>query len=282
MYRRPDDLDAALRWLADDAPVVLAGGTDVYPARVDRPLPPAVLDLSRIASLRGITHGPAGWRIGATTTWTDLLRADLPPGFDALKQAACEVGGPQVQNRGTIGGNLCNASPAADGVPALLALDAEVELAGPRGPRRLPLAGFVLGPRRTARAADELLVAVHLPAIDTTVRSAFAKLGHRRYLVISIAMVAVAVALDTADRVARVALAVGACGPVACRLAGLEAQLTGTPRATLAERARDALDREPSRWLAPLAPIDDIRGSGEYRLDAVATLLVRALAQAVR
>ena len=110
---------------------MLAGGTDFYPARVGRAIDEDVLDIGGIDVLRGITAGPAGWRLGATTTWSELLEADLPPLFDGLKQAAREVGGRQIQNAGTFAGNLCNASPAADGVPALLALDAEVELAGP-------------------------------------------------------------------------------------------------------------------------------------------------------
>ena len=127
MYVRPEDLGQALRSLAARPALVVAGGTDVYPARVGRPPGEGLLDLSRLASLRGVEAGPEAWRIGALTTWSDLARAGLPPALHALAQAAVEVGGPQVQNRGTVGGNLCNASPAADGVPVLLALDARVE-----------------------------------------------------------------------------------------------------------------------------------------------------------
>ena len=112
--------------------VVLAGGTDFYPARVGRAIGEDVLDIGGIAILRGISADRAGWRLGATTTWSELIEADLPPLFDGLKQAAREVGGRQIQNAGTLAGNLCNASPAADGVPCLLALDAEIEIAGPR------------------------------------------------------------------------------------------------------------------------------------------------------
>jgi len=277
VYRRPDDLGQALELLSTHRPAVLAGGTDFYPARVGRPEPSAVLDLSRVAGLRGISTPAGGWRIGALTTWTDVLRAPLPPLFAALQQAAAEVGGPQVQNRGTLGGNLCNASPAADGVPALLALGATIEIASRRGGRTLALDDFVLGPRRTALAADELLVAIRVPAHGPAARSRFLKLGHRRYLVISIAMVAAVVDVDAQDRAVSVALAVGSCSAVARRLPALEDRLLGLPRAALGARAAALLREDAAALLAPLSPIDDVRGSGRYRLDAVATLLPRAL-----
>src|SRR5690606_1490518 len=171
---------------------VLAGGTDFYPARVGRPLDEDVLDISAIQALRGIEVHADHVRIGATTTWTDLIEAELPPWFQCLKLAAREVGGWQVQNAGTIAGNLCNASPAADGVPALLALDARVE---PRSAREeqavtIPLAEFIRGNRRTARRPDQLVTAVLVPMPRHAARSDFLKLGARRYLVISIVMVA--------------------------------------------------------------------------------------------
>src|SRR5690606_16713582 len=143
------------------------------------------------------------WRIGAATTWTQVLRERLPHAFDGLKLAAREVGGVQVQNCGTVGGNLCNASPAADGVPPLLALDAAVELTGQAGSRMLPLADFITGPRRTARGPGELLTAVVVPAAAGAGRSHFAKVGARRYLLISIVMAAANVELDAQGRVVR-------------------------------------------------------------------------------
>ena len=275
MHGRPEELGEALRWLAQGRPAVVAGGTDFYPRRVGRPVEPELLDLSRLASLRGVQVGDTHWRIGALTTWTDVVRAGLPPALDALVEAALEVGGPQVQNRGTLGGNLCNASPAADGVPALLALDARVELASLRGTRTLPLAEFVLGPRRTALAPDELLVAILVPRGGPAARSRFLKLGHRRYLVISVAMVAAAIDVDEQDRITRAGVAVGACSAAACRLPALEAALAGTPRAALAGIAARVL-RDPQA-LAPLSPVDDVRGTARYRLDAAATLVARAL-----
>jgi CO/xanthine dehydrogenase FAD-binding subunit len=267
-YLRPTSLQDALAALARPS-TVLAGGTDFYPARVGRAIDENVIDITAIADLRGISGGPAGWRLGATTTWSELIETPLPPLFDGLKQAAREVGGRQIQNAGTLAGNLCNASPAADGVPPLLALDAEVELAGRAGTRRLPLASFIAGNRRTVLAPDELLVAIHVPQPARAARSAFLKLGARRYLVISIAMAAAT--LEVADgRVAKARVAVGACSAVAQRLPGLEAALIDAPLAALAERVA-------SEHLAPLSPIDDVRGSAAYRRDAVTTLLRRLL-----
>ena len=268
-YLRPTSLDEALQALARPW-TVLAGGTDFYPARVGRAIDEHVLDIGGIADLRGIAAEPHGWRLGATTTWSELRDAVLPPLFDGLKQAAREVGGRQIQNAGTIAGNLCNASPAADGVPPLLALDAEVELAGRAGTRRLPLSSFVTGNRRTVLAPGELLVAIHVPRPARDARSAFLKLGARRYLVISIAMAAATLEIED-GRVRAARIAVGACSAVAQRLPALEAALAGAAIDSLAERI------EPSQ-LAPLSPIDDVRGSAGYRLDAAVTLLRRLLA----
>ena len=268
-YLRPTSLDEALQALARPW-TVLAGGTDFYPARVGRAIDENVLDITAIAALRGIAAGPDGWRLGATTTWSQLLEAELPPLFDGLKQAAREVGGRQIQNTGTIAGNLCNASPAADGVPPLLALDAEVELMGRAGTRRLPLASFITGNRRTVLAPGELLVAIHVPRPIWPARSAFLKLGARRYLVISIAMAAATVEIED-NRIAAARIAVGACSAVAQRLPALELALVGVPL------DRDLAQRVEAAQLAPLTPIDDVRGSAAYRRDAGVTVLRRLL-----
>jgi CO/xanthine dehydrogenase FAD-binding subunit len=272
-YLRPTTLDEALQALARPW-TVLAGGTDFYPARVGQAIDENVLDIGGIGALRGIAAGPDGWRLGATTTWSELLESRLPPLFDGLKQAAREIGGRQIQNAGTIAGNLCNASPAADGVPPLLALDAEVELAGRAGMRRLQLASFITGNRRTVLAPGELLVAVHVPRPAHGARSAFLKLGARRYLVISIAMAAATLEIED-GRVATARIAVGACSAVARRLPALEAALAGAMIGSLA-------DRVDSSQVAPLSPIDDVRGSAGYRREAVVTLLRRLLMDLAR
>ncbi|SKA12752.1 CO or xanthine dehydrogenase, FAD-binding subunit [Enhydrobacter aerosaccus] len=270
-YLRPARLDEALEALARPF-TVLAGGTDFYPSRVGRAIDEDILDISNIGALRGISRSGAGWRLGATTTWSDLLAAELPPLFDGVKQAAREVGGRQIQNAGTLAGNLCNASPAADGVPPLLALDAEVELASRQGTRRLALSQFIQGNRRTERRPDELLVAIHVPEMRQEARSRFLKLGARRYLVISIVMAAATVeVVDGCVGTARIA--VGACSTAARRLPLLEAALVGTP---LDSGLTDRLD--PAH-LAPLAPIDDVRASADYRREAAFAVLRRLLAE---
>jgi CO/xanthine dehydrogenase FAD-binding subunit len=282
-YLRPASLPEALDALADAPRLVLAGGTDVYPAHTTRPVERPVLDISRVEGLRGIRReDDASWRIGATTTWTDIAESRLlPPAFDGLRQAARQVGGRQIQNAGTIAGNIVNGSPAADGTPNLLALDAVVECASAaRGVRRLPLVAFATGYRSTALLPDELVTAVIVGSAPDTARSTFHKLGSRAYLVISI--VAVAVVLEVRDgRVAAARVAVGACSPVPVRLVDLERDLVGAP----ADGAdRDSGGRSLSRLVEPrhleaLSPIDDVRAPAGYRFEAALTLVRRALAE---
>jgi CO/xanthine dehydrogenase FAD-binding subunit len=270
MYARPSDLSETLRLAAEPEARILAGGTDIFPATREGPLQGLFIDVTRLEALRGVSIAGDETRIGAATTWSDLIRANLPPAFNALKTAAREVGAVQIQNRGTIAGNLCNASPAADGVPPLLALDADVELASLRGIRRMPLAAFLTGNRRTALARDEVMTAIIVPTPAPTARSTFLKLGARRYLVISIAMVAVLLDIGE-DKVRAAAVAVGACSAVARRLPAVERRLLGA--AAFAGLGATV----PSEDLASIAPIDDLRASAGYRRDAALTLVRRAI-----
>lgn len=267
-YHTPRSLDEACAILAAGPAVIAAGCTDLFPATERKVLPGNVLDLAGIAALRGIDTTPEQIRIGALTSWTDIRRATLPPAFDMLREAAREVGAVQIQNAGTLGGNVCNASPAADGVPPLLALDASVTLVSGRGRREMPLADFLTGPRRTARAADEILTEILIPAPEG--RSRFLKLGARSSLVISIAMVAARLVTE-GGRITRAAIAVGACSAVATRLPALEAALIGL-------RPEEAPACVAADLLGPLAPIDDIRADAPYRREAAAELIRRALA----
>lgn len=266
-WTRPANLSDALAALAERPRVLLAGGTDFYPARVGKPLDDDVLDVTALEGLATISRDAQAWRIPCRATWTDVIAAELPAQFDALKAAAREVGGVQIQNAGTLVGNVCNASPAADGIPPLLALDASVELASRRGTRVLKLAEFVLGNRKTARAPDELVTAIRVPAREA--RSAFLKLGSRKYLVISIVMVAANIEID-ADKVRAARVAVGACSAAAQRLTALEAALLGAKLADMAKIASAA-------HLAPLSPIDDVRGTAEYRREAALVCVKRVL-----
>ena len=265
-YLRPTTLPDALAALRCQPRTVLAGGTDHFPARAAWEPDEDILDLAAITALRGISRAGGVWRIPALTTWTDLMEASLPPLFDGLRAAARQVGSRQIRNAGTIAGNVCSASPAADGIPALLALDAAMLLQSAAGSRTLPLADFVLGPRQTARRADELATAVLVP--DGAARSVFLKLGARRCLASSITMAAVTLHQDGAGRVERARVAVGACGPKAVRLPSLEAALLGAvPHPGLVR----------AEHLQPLSPIDDVHGTAIHRIAATLELLRRAL-----
>ncbi len=269
-YLRPDALDAALDVLAAGGVTVAAGCTDLFAVTERKVLPGPVLDITGIAALRGISSDASGVTLGATATWSDVIAADLPPAFDGLKLAAREVGAHQIQNRGTVAGNLCNASPAADGVPPLLTLGAEVVLSSVRGERVLPLGAFIEGPRKTALAGDELLTAIRIPPDALAGQSHFLKLGARHSLVISITMTAARVVVE-GGLVTSAALAVGAAGPVAKRIGAAERALIGAP-----------LDASvvTDEMVAPsLSPIDDVRADAAYRANAAAELLRRTLAE---
>ena len=301
-YLRPSELPAALEALAlgvaEGRPrVVVAGATDHYPARVGRVADEEILDVSGLLELRGIAEVEGGWRIAAGATWTELAGRPLPACFDGLKRAARAIGGLQIQNRATIAGNVCNASPAADGIPNLLALEADVELASGRGMRRVAVADFVTGNRSTLREPDELVTGLFVPdpaghggagrgdagrtgagrghpgrtGDGMLATSTFLKLGARAYLVISIAMVAAVIVRDSQGRITSARLAVGACSPVARRLPALEAELTG-------RHLRPGIgDVVRAGHLASLSPIDDVRGTAGYRRDAALVLVRRAL-----
>lgn len=270
MYFRPRTLHEAVDTLAHHGGRILAGGTDFYPSLGEQvPLMP-IVDVSAIAELRGVSVMSDYYSIGGLTTWSELLRVPLPTSFDALKAAAREVGSVQIQNRGTIAGNLCNASPAADGVPPLVALDAEVELTSQAGSRRLPLSNFILGNRKTALQPNEMLTRILVPREFENASSAFLKLGSRRYLVISIVMVAVVLQVDD-GRVRHARIAMGSCSVVARRLFELEQNLAGQIVGTgLSKLVR-------ADYLASLSPIDDVRASAAYRRDAALTLVQRAI-----
>jgi CO/xanthine dehydrogenase FAD-binding subunit len=271
-YLRPSELSVALATLAAAPRVVLAGGTDLY--ATGTPVPPklrqAVLDITSIEGLRGIRMDRAEVVVGATATWADVRAANLPIWFRGLKQAASQVGGAQIQNVATVAGNLCNASPAADGTPPLLALSALIDLACARGARTVALEEFVLGPRRTLCAADELVTAVRIPVRSSHARSVFYKLGARSFLVISIVSIAVTVDFDPNGRICYAGLAVGSCAERPRRLRSLESRLQGLDRTA-------AREMPIPEEIPEISPIDDIRGTAAYRRDVLVTLLQRAL-----
>ncbi|MFP1632580.1 FAD binding domain-containing protein [Zhengella sp. ZM62] len=271
-YVRPETLGEALDRLAAKDARIAAGCTDLFTLTQDQALPWPVVDVTAIAELKTIRRTGDGWRIGAAASWRAIAAADLPPAFDALKLAAREVGSAQIQTAATIGGNLCNASPAADGVPPLLILDAEVEITCASGTRCLPLADFITGPRQTALRPGEMVTAILVPGHGAGGNGHFIKLGARKHLLISVAMVAARLEID-GGTIRRAALAVGACGPVATRLPALEAMLEGLPAAHAPATVTNEL------VFPALAPIDDIRADRAYRLEAATELLRRAIAE---
>jgi CO/xanthine dehydrogenase FAD-binding subunit len=271
LYFRPDTLDEAVHVLASSGGQVLAGGTDFFPSLGDRPVTGTVVDISGLGELKGVVREPKCIRIGGLTTWSEIVRAPLPRCFDGLRAAAREIGGIQIQNRATVAGNLCNASPAADSVPPLLTLDAELELTSQAGTRRVPLADFIVGNRKTLRQPGEILSQIFVPRAVENAASTFLKLGARRYLVISIAMVAAIIQKDASGRVADARVAIGSCSVVARRLTELEHALLGAPvspglgSVATADHIKD------------LSPIDDVRATAAYRRDAALRLVQRAL-----
>jgi CO/xanthine dehydrogenase FAD-binding subunit len=276
----PTSLDQALAALADADVQVLAGGTDfMVEVNAGHRRPEKVLSLRRVPELRTwqLVNGDTGpvVRLGATVTYTDLLEPELADLLPALAQAARTVGSPQIRNAGTIGGNVATSSPAGDTLPVLAALDAVIELHGPDGPREVPLAQFITGPKRNDLRPGELVVAVRVPVL--TGHQEFRKVGVRNAMVIAVA--SLALALDTATGTVHCAL--GSVGPGPIRASEAEAWLAGAidwdlPRADGPEAA------EFGRLVSQAArPIDDHRGTAAYRRHAVAVLAQRCAAQAL-
>lgn len=275
-YLLPTSVESALEHLADQPSTILAGATDYYPAMAglaanDEHHHRHIVDITGVDELRGISHDRNGWRIGAMTTWTEVARTDLPAAFLGLQSAATQVGGVQIQNVASVAGNLCNASPAADGVPPLLTLDAEVEIRSTAGTRVVPLDRFILGNRSTALEPGELVTAVLIPNPPEEAVGSFEKLGARAYLVISIVMVAALADIDAAGTIRSARIAVGACSAVAQRLTNLERDLVGI---SIHDPFEDAIS---ASHLTPLSPIDDVRAGAAYRLAVTPALIVRAL-----
>jgi xanthine dehydrogenase small subunit len=258
----PKNLADAVRMLRDEGPLVpMAGCTDLYVALNFGALSPSrFLDLWHLSALRAIrVHGDL-LSIGALATYTEIIRSPLVGRrVPMLRAAARQVGGMQIQNRGTIGGNVANASPAGDTLPVLAAAEATVVLLSAAGERRVPMAAFYTGYRQSVMRPDELVAAIEVPRIRG--RQWFRKVGTRAAQSISKVVMA-AVALDDGEPPR---LAVGSVAPTVVRLPRTEAALGAG--AGLAEAQRTLLDE--------IAPIDDLRSTAEYRRRVAANLLAR-------
>ena len=268
---RPRSLDEAVRFLSDDPALVpTAGCTDLMVRgpealhRMDR-----VIDLLAIAEMRGIREIEGGIEIGATTTFTEIGRSSaVRAAFPALAAAASVVGGWQIQNRATLGGNMANASPAGDSLPVLLALDAVVIVAGPEGLREVPYSEFHTGYRKTALQPGEIVARVRLPFLPEGGFQAFRKVGTREAQAIS--KVVVAMVGRIADgRIADPRLAAGSVAATPVRLRAAEEAVRGAaPGSETAERAGQEAARE-------VTPIDDVRSTAEYRRFALERVVRR-------
>lgn len=259
-YLRPRSLDDALRWRRDHPDyLVVAGCTDVMVGARDREPPPGMLDLFGLAPLCGVAISDSDIRIGAATTYAEILRADaVRRSLPCLWSCVNEIGAVQIQARGTIGGNIATSSPVGDTLPALLAIDATIHLASATGERTIPYRDFCTGYRQTVLADDELIVAIQIPLPAPATQQYWRKVGTRRAQAISKVSVA-AVATLRGGTIASCRLAMGAVADRPIRVTPVENLLTGTaPTAALADAA-DKLVQET------IQPIDDVRSSAAYR-----------------
>jgi carbon-monoxide dehydrogenase medium subunit len=270
----PDTVVEAIeqRHLLGDTAIYLAGGTDLgVIMRRHLVTPQHLIDLSRIEELRTLGRVDDVIVIGSAVTHRTIELSGLFAGHaDALREACATVGSVQTRNVGTLGGNLCNASPAADTAPVLLALDAVVEIAGTEGRRLLPIDDFFAGYRQTALAPGEILTAIRVPVPDGPRGSAFLKLGRRKAMEISIASVAVRVDLTSDGMVAATGVGLGSVAATSLRSASAEQTLTGSPPAP------ETWDAAGHAAASDCSPIDDIRATGEYRAAMVSVLVSRA------
>lgn len=268
-YQRPRDLDEAVSLRAAHPTwMLLAGGTDLMVNANHKPEPAGILDLWRLPDIGFIRVDDNAIAIGAGTTWHEVerhptIRTKLAP----LALAAREIGALQIQARATLGGNVGTSSPVGDSLPVLLALDAELELASPRGRRTVSYATWCTGYRKTLLAPDELIVAARVPLPSPATRTTWRKVGTRRAQSISKVMGAAAITLDGGTVVsARVALGAVADRPM--RITSVEDAVRGLPLGQAAEAARTALR-------AAIKPIDDIRSTATYRREVAENIVAR-------
>jgi CO/xanthine dehydrogenase FAD-binding subunit len=276
-WTRPRDLAEALALMAaaDPRPVPFAGGTDLMVLLQMRALPPShFLDLWPLDELRGIQVGGEGVVLGALTTYAEVAEhPHLRAAYPLLVQAAQVSGGWAIQNRGTVGGNIMNASPAADTPPALIAYGARLELASVRGRRWVPYAGFHTGYKRMRRDPDEMLTRIALPPPPAPPAGHFyRKVGPRKAQAISKVCFA-GVARWEGDVLARVRIGLASVAPTVLEARETAGYLAGKHRSQIdGAAARAVLDRE-------IAPIDDIRSTAAYRRRVAGNLLEQFLAQ---
>jgi CO/xanthine dehydrogenase FAD-binding subunit len=270
----PRSLSEAYAILADASHRPVAGGTDLLVLLTGEigPPPERVIDLWRVEELRGIRVSDGALEIGALSTYTQIRRSDdCAAHAPSLVAAAATIGAAQIQNRGTIGGNVMNASPAGDTLPVLLALDAVLVVGGPSGERAIPASAFWPAYRTTALRDGELLLRVRIPIVEGP-RQAFRKVGTRRAQAISKVVLAAGWRRDPSWRDVRIAFGSVAATPI--RATAAEAALEGAPATP------ETVDVAVAELLGELHPIDDVRSTAAYRLEVAGRILRRMLEDA--
>ncbi len=272
-YASPSSVEEAVTLLDAAGPDArpMAGGTDLLvQMRAGRRRPELIVDLKRIPELTTLELDAAGLRLGAALS-TAALREhpELRELYPGLVEAAALIGSEQVQGRASVGGNLCNASPAADTVPALLVHDARALVAGPEGRREIPVAAFCRGPGETVLGPGEILVALLVPRPPEGAKDAYLRLIPRTEMDIAVVGAAVRVQIED-DRCCEARVALGAVGPTAIRVPEGEEALVGS---TLDE---DALAAAAAAARAAARPIDDLRAPAAYRTHVAGVLVQRA------
>jgi CO/xanthine dehydrogenase FAD-binding subunit len=268
---RPRSLDEAVRHLGEDPALVPTAGCTDLMVRGPEALHcmERVIDLLGIPELREIREADGAIEIGATATFSEIRHsAAVREAFPILAEAAGQIGGWQIQNRATLGGNIANASPAGDSLPVLLALDALIVAAGPDGPREIPYADFHLGYRQTALRPGEIVARVRLPRLPEGSFQVFRKVGTREAQAISKVVVALAGRIE-GERIAGLRLGAGSVAPTPVRLRATEEAVRGM--ASGAEAAEVA-GREAAR---EIDPIDDVRSTADYRRFALGRVVRR-------
>jgi len=277
-YACPATIEDAVAAMRADGARALAGGTDLIPqTREGRRQVASLVDLKRIPELTGISRRADGALVlGAAASATHVARhAAVASSYPAVARSARLIGSLQVQNRASLGGNICNAAPSADAVPALICHQASVRIAGPNGAREELLETFVRGPGRTSLAPGELVASIVLPPVAPRSAAAYLRFTPRREMDIAVAGAAAWVRLDAAGRIAEARVVLASVGPTPLRATSAERHLAG-------ERPGAALFEAAGRLAAGDArPISDTRGSADYRRSLVAVLTARALAECV-
>src|SRR4030095_3524619 len=273
-YEAPESVEGAVALLASAAGEarVLAGGTDLLvQMRADVVDPELIVDIKKIAETRAITEEKGGWRIGAAVTGAELKEhARLKKAWPGVVGAANLHGPTKVQGRATLGGNLCNGSPAADSVPALIAAGAMATLAGPKGKRDLPVEDVMLGPRKLALTKGEIVVSFLLPPRPPRSSDAYLRFIPRTEMDIAVVGAGVSLTLDAGGTITTARVSLGA---VAARVLLVPAAAQAIVGSRLDRPAQDRLEAAAS---AACAPIDDKRGTIEFRVQVAGVLARRA------